>query len=252
MLAAAGAVTLRVSSNAPAGAIITLYKDGVASATAAAPVLAQQVGPERAVYRVEVELPGGRPGGMPWLLSNPIYVGDWGRAAPAPEKCRPQRLHRCTRTVPRSGGPSKPAPRATGRLDVIRALPGTQLLVRYALSGAAAEGPYVAVAVPAGPTLPQFEGIAFMAHADRPMRFSVQLRAPAGGASGQRWRRSVYLDETPRQVFVPFAHMTAVEEGASGAADLAAVRSVLFVVDTVNLRPGDAGQFWFDEVRYVK
>jgi hypothetical protein len=90
-----------------------------------------------------------------------------------------------------------------------------------------------------------------MAHSDRPMRMSVQLRV-ANGGMGERWRRSVYLDATPREISVLFDDMTAVDPGTPRRPDLAAVRSVLFVVDTVNAKAGDSGQVWLDDVRYER
>ena len=139
--------------------------------------------------------------------------------------------------------------RAAGTLDVIRSLPGTQLLLRYALGGSPEEGPYVAVAAPAAGNLPQFDGVAFTAHADRPMRMSVQLRGQNGR---DRWRRSVYLDATTRTVYVPFTAMSPVEQGSAAQPELTAIGSLLFVVDTVNARPGASGQIWLDSVRYVR
>jgi hypothetical protein len=46
--------------------------------------------------------------------------------------------------------------------------------------------------------------------------------------------------------------MTAVDPGTPRRPDLAAVRSVLFVVDTVNAKAGDSGQVWLDDVRYER
>ena len=48
---------------------------------------------------------------------------------------------------------------------------------------------------------------AFTGRADRPVRVSVQLRLLGGGR--QRWRRSVYLDDTPRPVTVASADFDA-------------------------------------------
>jgi hypothetical protein len=83
----------------------------------------------------------------------------------------------------------------------------------------------------------------------RPMRLSVELRAP-GGAQGERWSRSVYLDETPRDVTVFFDRMTPRGETSSSRPDLARVDRVLFVVDTVHAVPGSNGQVWIDDVAF--
>jgi hypothetical protein len=80
---------------------------------------------------------------------------------------------------------------------------------------------------------------------------SVQLRATGDGA-GERWHRSVYLDETPRELTIFFDDMRARGVTAQPRPDLARVQSVLFVVDTVNADTGTNGQFIVDDVRYAR
>jgi hypothetical protein len=246
-----GPVNLHVSSNAPDGAVTVLIKDGNVIASVDGRDIEQTVAASRAVYRVEVRLPQ-RSAGAPWLLSNPIYVGSWDAAAPSAT------VDRAARSVetqyadgPATGWSIETSRQAVGKLDVIGATPGTQLLMRFALAGAEEDGPYVALAMPAGEALSRHDRIVFMAHSDRPMRMSVQLRV-ANGGMGERWRRSVYLDATPREISVLFDDMTAVDPGTPRRPDLAAVRSVLFVVDTVNAKAGDSGQVWLDDVRYER
>jgi len=89
----------------------------------------------------------------------------------------------------------------------------------------------------------------FTARASRPMRISVQLRVP-DGPEGQRWQRSVHLDETARPITVMFDDMMPRGATTSARPALSVVRDVLFVIDTVNTRPGGSGQLWLDEVKY--
>ena len=93
--------------------------------------------------------------------------------------------------------------------------------------------------------------LVFTARADRPMRMSVQLRAPTGG-EGERWRRSVYLDQTPRTIQVLFDEFRPL--GSTGAATpaLSNVQSVLFVVDTANTKIGSNGRIWVDDIKYAR
>ena len=72
----------------------------------------------------------------------------------------------------------------------------------------------------------------------------------AVSGDGERWHRSVYLDETAREVTVFFDDMTARGPTSRRRPNLSDVRHVLFVVDTVNTRPGTSGQIWIDDVRY--
>jgi hypothetical protein len=241
------AVDLAVASNAPAGARITLLKDGAPIAVAAGPSL-QHVAPAGpGVYRVEMSLPGapGTPP-VPWIVSNPIYVRP-PAVAPAPaasaSDVAPQYAN-----GPATGWTIEHSPRAQGALDVLPTIDGSELSMRYALGGTRTEGPYVAVTMPAGP-LAGYDRLSFKARAMRPMRLSVELRAPVG-VQGERWGRSVYLDETPREVTVFFDRMTPRGDASSSRPDLARVDRVLFVVDTVHAAPGSNGQVWIDDVAF--
>ena len=76
------------------------------------------------------------------------------------------------------------------------------------------------------------------------MRVSVQARHPG---TGGRWRRSVYFDTTPRDITVVFGELVPV--AASGTFDPAATDTILFVVDTMNTRPGTSGRFTISDLR---
>jgi hypothetical protein len=100
--------------------------------------------------------------------------------------------------------------------------------------------------MPAGTSLAPFNRLMFTARADRPMRVSVELRT----TRGDRWHRSVYLDQQPRAITVFFDELTPRGMTTPAQPDLVGVDTVLFVVDTVNSKPGSSGQFWLDEIRY--
>jgi hypothetical protein len=82
------------------------------------------------------------------------------------------------------------------------------------------------------------------------MRVSVQQRAPKG-RDGERWERSIYLDATPREVVVPLADMRPAGTVSQAALPLAAVDTLLLVVDRVHARPGAAGRFGVSNVRVL-
>ena len=240
-----------VRSNAPAGARITLLKDGALLATADGPSL-QRVEPgEPAVYRVEIDLPGA-PGSppVPWILSNPIYVQPEDAGEPAPDPRGPATEFAAVYgDGPADSVAVERSARSEGAFDVVPAVGGTQLSLRFALGGTRAESPYVALAMPAGSALAGYDRLMFTARADGPMRLSVQLRVPEGPA-GERWHRSVYLDETPRQVSIFFDEMTPRGATSRRRPVLQTVRDLLFVVDTVNAAPGASGQVWIDDIKY--
>ena len=90
--------------------------------------------------------------------------------------------------------------------------------------------------------------LSFRAAADRPMRLSVQVRL-VDGTVQRRWQRSVYLAPDPREITIGFADMRAVGTGAREPFSPARIHSLLFVVDSVNARPGDRGVAWVEGLR---
>jgi hypothetical protein len=244
-----GNVDLQVDSNAPANARIVLLKNGEATVTGEGRSLRHTVGSERAVYRVEVHLPGapGEPP-VPWILSNPIYVG---YAADERPPVRPPAAETVSQyengfavnwTVETS-------PRSQAALDVVPAVGGTQLSLRWALGGTRSESPYAALVMPAGPGLSGYDRVMFRGGADRPMRLSVQVRIPTD-SGGERWARSVYLNENPRDVTIFLDEMTPRGFTRERRPPLPLVSDLLFVIDTVNTKPGSSGQIWIDDVKY--
>jgi hypothetical protein len=245
-----GDLTLSVASNAPQGAQIVLWKNGQQSSTVDGAAHTWMVaGTERAVYRVEIvlpEAPGAPP--VPWVVSNPIYVGNPADASVAARKpafeFAPQYENgfAIDWTVETS-------PRSKAALDVVPAVGGTQLSMRWALGGTLSESPYAALVMPAGPAFSGYDRVTFSARGSTPMRLSVQIRVPTG-PQGERWHRSVFVDEAGRDVTIFFDDMTPIGSTAQRRPVLANVRDLLFVVDTVNTKPGAAGQIWIDDVKY--
>ena len=257
-LLAASPITLRAQVQAPSDAEIVLLRNGAPAATARGASLEHMAGPERAVYRVEVQLPGspGQPP-IPWIVSNPIYVG---RPAPAPAAPAPGATTSVRPTTPAnvavqySNGPAtgwtiEKSPSSLGAVDVVPAVPGTQIAFRYALGGTQSGSPFAALVMPAGAGLSGSNRLMFMGRSDRPMRLSVQLRVPKLPA-GERWHRSIYLDTMPRQFTINVDDLRPRGATSQPRPDLSAVQSVLFVVDTVNADIGASGQVWIDDVRY--
>ena len=259
------ALTARVAG--PDDATFTLRRNG-------APVVADAPGPtlryrtpvapdEWTAYRIEVFLPGA-PGNppIPWIVSNPIYVGGASSGGFDPFRG----------TSAASGGPAEPAGPVQGRplaldwrveqrdaevsltSDVLRPggevagaevaggeVAGAEVRMTFEL-GSDAETYAAAVhAVEAG-GLVGATAVRFDAEASRPMRLSLQLRRgdPAGG-EGDRWRRSFYVSPERRSVTVPFDQLAPVTPDLDARPDLAAIDSLLIVVDTVNTFPGARG-----------
>jgi hypothetical protein len=240
-----GDIELRVDGNIPSAARVILMKNGAVAATASGQPFRKTVPAAEAVYRVEIQLPrapGNPP--IPWVVTNPIYVR-------AQDESAMPRGGATESSVQYGDGPAtdwriEVSERSKAALDVTRTTSGTELLLRWAVGGTKAESPYGAFVMPAGPALGGYDRLMFTARADRPMRVSIQLRAE----NGERWRRSVYLDEQPRPLTAFFDDFRPVGVTSQRRLPLNAIRDVLFVVDTVNAKPGAAGQFWLDDVKY--
>ena len=246
-----GPVHLHVDAEAPDDATIALFQSGAAVAQARGSRLDYDAPEAPAVYHVEITLPDapGRPP-VPWVFTNPIYVG---REAAPPANSPHAAPH--TFVTLYDGGPARgwrieKSMQSDAAMDVIGALGGSQLLLRYAISGAQADNPYAAFVMPATPAIAMFDRLVFTARADRPMRVSVQLRGPDG--DGERWRRSVYLDTVRRTVDLPFADFRPATSGSTARLDLSKVDSVLFVIDTVNTKVGSNGEIQVDDIRYAR
>jgi hypothetical protein len=240
-----GPVAITVQGRWPADARVTLFREGRPILTTSGPVR-YDAPPEPAVYRAEVELPV-RPG-VPVLLTNPIYVG----RVPTPEPVRPEApapmraLEVLYGDGPAATWQVEKTDASRGAVDSVPRVVGRELLFRYALGGALSNNPFVAFVMPVTTSLDQSDRLRFTARADRPMRVSVQWRAP-GGTQGLRWARSVYLDQQPRTFDLALNTFSA-RSPATGPVAVANVRSLLFVIDGLNTRLGAIGQFWVDEI----
>jgi hypothetical protein len=202
---------------------------------------------EAGVYRAEIQLqdaPGNPP--IPWVVTNPIYVRD-----------KPDDQSRASSSGvfttryqdgPADGWRVEKSANSEGVFNVVPTISGTQLAFRFALGGTEGESPFIGLVMAAG-SIAGSDRIAFTAAASRPMRVSVQLRGTEG-SRGERWRRSVYLDETARPVTVRFDEMVPIGVAEHAHPIVDSVSDVLFVVDTMNARPGSNGQIWIDDVKY--
>lgn len=238
----ADAVTIRVRANVPPGGCIVLFHDGaeIARALEGSLVYASN---RRGAYRAEVWLDSPREGRpRPWIVGNPVYVGMPEVPAPPPIDAGEPSFAVAT------DAPSWTAERGPGsRAEIDRT--AQEITLRYALADR--ETPAPSAALVSGSAIdPRATGLAFVGRADRPMRISVQVRTSAGG-EGARWQRSIYLDETPRDVVVAFGDMSPAARGAGGRPAVGDLKSAAFAVDTVNTRPGSAGQFTLERIRFL-
>jgi hypothetical protein len=246
-----GPVTIDIATNAPDGSRIHLLQDGRVVAEATGQVLHHEAGAQPAVYRAEVYLPGYEGGGVPWLLTNPIFAGGTPGASEPPFVPAAE-SPLMTDCAPGAGCGIEKHDKSDGEMEAIPAHDGTRFLLHYALRGAPEDSPWVAMGVPAGREMPKFKRLAFRARTDRPMRVWVQLATTLPDNNQQYWRRSVYIDDTLREISIPFDEMLPSPSSAPRVAPLARILSIMFVIDTVHTPLGSSGNLWIDGIRYQR
>lgn len=232
-------LTLRVAIAAPADATIRLLGYGRTVTHRAGRALDYRV-PRHdapAAYRVEVALPEapGRPP-VPWIISNPIFVGEPAEAAAAP---------------PPAGGSSPPGEswRIERRDDATATLTESDDGFRLAFRLGNSPATYVAAVRSLRPgALAEAAALRFDVQATRPVRASLQLRRPREGIA-PRWRRSFFAGPERRAVRALIEEFRPAWSDVPARPDLAAVDSLLLVVDTVNTVPGTRGVLTVENLR---
>ena len=184
-------------------------------------------------YRVEVTYP---PFSMPWIVSNPIYVGTPAdlpavEPPPAPASDAFDVLGSSAWRVERDAA-------STGQL--VRE--GGALQFQYALGPGRPASQYAAAVVPVSEAI-GVDRVQLTVRSDHPMRISVQVRLPGAGG-GQRWRRSAYIDDQWRTIVLPLSTFAPADRPTSLQPIATVVRELLVVVDTVNTAPGARGTIW--------
>jgi hypothetical protein len=235
----AGPLIVDVYANGPPGSSILLFRDGQLIAQGPGPQLRHAVPQSRAVLRTEVRLEARGRGAAPWLVSNPVYVG---QPTPQPLSIPPPTR---TRKLDEPDAERRwHLEHQSGSSGVLERSSTGLITFRFTL---APDTPTqsVALVLPEGAALWEFDRVSFRARATAAMRLSVQLRQPFG-RDGHRWRRSVYLDNVARDVTVLFADMRPAGPTGRLKPDMGKIEDLLFVVDTTNTRPGTTGAVTFE------
>jgi hypothetical protein len=243
LLEADGAVAFHARVNAPTGGVIVLRKDGGILTQHPLPELQFESTTGNGTYRIEVYLsnaPGDPP--VPWIVSNPIYVQRAGWDAPV--KIEPPTT---TDSWGIQGGPwhVEKDPASAAQVSLKDPAQGP-VEFSFRLASGERAGQYAALGIAIGNALRGHSQMSFRALASRPMRISVQARHPS---SGERWQRSVYLDNEPRDVVIPFAAMSPVSTTSTRRFEPTQIDTLLFVADTANTAPGSEGSFVLGDLK---
>lgn len=247
-------VTLQARSNGPPGTKLVLLRNGSPVRETSEAELTVAAVRDAGVYRVEAYTPGapGTPP-VPWIVSNPIYLGLPRDPIMTPGIATP---------LSRIPARSSEAAIEKGSADVSelvephladareRRLAGEPPMGwRFALSPGRAAGQFAAVRVPSVGGLAGFARVRFQVTAATPVRAWVQVR---GGPGAERWGRTFYADGTTRLIDLPLASFRPIGTTASATPPLDQIDSLLFVVDTLNSRPGTSGSMTISEIAFVR
>jgi len=243
VLGAGSPVLLHVMSNAPDG-FTTIVRDGarVLSSVRDTQDLTVHAPDHPAVYWVEIVANAGAPP-ITWVRSNPIYV----RAATSadPPKAPPAITELSSPLFDeqvQSGWNIERDAQSSGSADVVR---NGHSVLRYQFTIGPSLGNYTSLVHDLPSEQRTYNGVRFIAHADRPMRLSVQVRT----LSSERWLRSVYVDRTTREYTLLLDDFRLPLGASTGETPHdRALQSLMFVVDTTNAKTGTSGTVWIDRV----
>lgn len=181
------------------------------------------------LYRIEARWPGVE---VPWIVAAPVFVPSARIDPPA----QPQSLAGESLVLRPDSGWTTEHHRATTAAQTVTG-PATAFTFSFAPAGG---GQFGALVHPLDPAQ-AFEEVRFTVRADRPRRFSVQVRMPGPG-EGERWVRSIYADETPRDVRVRLEEFEPADRPTTRRPIVARLESLLFVVDEPHTVRGSSGR----------
>jgi hypothetical protein len=250
-LSDAGPVSLHVRSNAPAGYLTTVWRNGQAMTERDQPefrVDAPSAGV--AAYWVSIRDPR-RPSSPPWLTSNAIHVTAMPTAHAAPPAPTSSTAGSLSLFDDHStaGWTRESDSGSLSTIDVVQMVAGMELRLRYGLTGGSPVGQYAGAAVETSHGVADYDRVAFTIRAEHPMRVSIQVRAEVANAPPERWQRSIYIDATANERYVRFDDMRPVGVTHTPRAIPEAIRAVMLIVDTTNSKPGASGRIWIKNVR---
>jgi len=242
-----GPVTLRVRSNAPPAFSTAIWNGAALLSGDHHERDVSVTAPSGAgVYRVEIRSTGQTPS-VPWVTSNPIYVG-MRESLPVAARRPPSQRQPLLGAPARTMWHVEQDATSLAAMDLIAAANpangtvSSQARLRFGLSTGAPLGQYAALVVNLMSGLALSDRITFTVRAEQPMRISVQLRSDR-----DRWHRSVYVDTVDQERTVYFDDVRPAAGAGSDKPPRAEIRSILFVVDAVNTKPGTSGRVWITE-----
>ncbi len=250
---------LRAGGRLPRGARLVLLRDGQPIAEGEGRLGYQAPGPGS--YRVEVYAPGW---GMPWVLSNPIYVLDpveleaRRRSALPPAEASAPVLDRVLDDF-EGATIFRPEfdPSSSMGSDVLDPTAPWQgryagkMSFRLGDGDAGRHSASCALVTRAPRDWTGAHGLAFAIRGDGTYRVHLQVRDrnPSGRDDGtETWFASAKATSDWRRVAIPFTSLRSTDPMTDGHLDLGQIRLLAFVVDKGADKVGTRGRIWLDEI----
>jgi hypothetical protein len=238
-LSGTAVIDARVAS--PPGTTLVVRRDGQVLHEVVSDRIRIDVGAQPGAYRIEAYLPPDLRGSssVPWLLTNPIYIGmrtvhqraTVGTSVPATDRI----------AIAMAGWQTEASAGSESSLVQGALADGTPAVEwGFKLSDGAGRQQYAAMRVTLDSRLQTSDRLQLRVTSDGPRRLWAQLRAP-GGRDGERWGKTFYVDERPRPIELRLADFQPLGLVSSERPDLDRVDSLLLVIDTLNSRPGATG-----------
>ena len=193
------------------------------------------------VVRFEIRIPRapGTPP-VPWVVSNPVYFSQPSAEPPSSPVSET--------VVPLAVGAAWHVEKDP-ETEASTTISGEDVRFDYRLASGSRRSQFAAAVIDLQGAPADSTAITFSIAASRPARVSVQLRYP--DHAGARWSRSVYADVALQEARVPFEGMAPADFQSGHAPNPSAARSLLFVVDLTNARPGDSNSISIHRVGFT-
>ena len=239
-LDATGPVTIQARLSGPQGTRLAVLRDGAVLYETRESALRLDIGEMPGAYRLEAYLPESvAPSSVPWVLTNPIYVGMRDAHARAAATAPSDATSRSP--IAADAAQAEASAGSHSALTPTRLEDGTPAIAwRFALAAGTRHSQFAAMRFPVGTGLALYDRVQLRARSDAPRRVWAQLRVP-GPQGGERWGRTFYVDESLGTVDLRFEDFRPLGAASSERPPLERVDSLLLVIDTLNTRPGGSG-----------
>jgi hypothetical protein len=245
------AAAIEAAIAAPAGTTLAVLRNGQMLYETRAAALRIDVGAEPGAYRIEARLPSQSASSVPWVLTNPIYIGLAERhAAAAATSASPPASTR--ERIATEAWQAEASPGSTSELRATALPDGTPAVEwQFSLEGGARGGQYAAMRFPVTAGVVDYDRLQLRVQSDGPRRVWAQLRAP-GAQEGERWGKSFYVGPDLETIELRFSEFLPVGLVSTERPPLAGIDSLLLVVDTLNSAPGSAGRMAITDLWFAR